>query len=1103
MWPPSCRSSGGVSGLQLGSFIIQRGRWDIGHVAAVQGSQVRIEYFESIAEPIAESVDALVHDCQLITLSVGARVFWRDPDTHDWTAGRVTARQGESYFVRFPNSSADQRVRGSDLRVRWNRPVRDPLHVLTAGGSEPWFFRQARMPMLNALVWQRAACANVPAFFSSAVELFPHQVEASLAVLSDPVQRYLLADEVGLGKTVEAGFVIRQILIDNPLAKVTIVAPDVLRRQWIRELTGKFFTDDFPRAEIKVLAHENPSGWANHKNSDLLVVDEAHVLVQGGDPISSPYRELALLAHTSERLLLLSATPITSNPLTHLGLLHLLDPDVYRWEDQAAFETRYALRAELADVAYAIDADWPPLLPMNIDRIRAILPEDQRVEELGSAVLALLTPDGDLADVADEDELRLRVDELRGHISETYRLHRRTIRHRRSRVLADRADSDFVPYEVRGRELPKHLTIQSSADERIQEILEEWRIGTRDALLDRGAADEDAAYAQVYGVLVSRLGVSGRDLLEILRLRVERIDPSVAMDPVDRGLVTFPSVLAHEPRTLRAVEEVVAESDVTVFEQMTKALLPVLSRHRKTIAFCGGGALAEDLAAHLRTRFPKAPLFRHTRSMPAEDAEKSVAGWRDAPTGLLVCDDSGEDGLNLQVADAAIHLRLPWSPNRLEQRLGRVDRFVESGKGTPRGPAANYVVLPSGGELAATTAWLELLCSGYRIFDASVSTLQDAISQGLGSVWRRALDVGTDALVDCSEEVERALKEASIEIDKMDMLESIHHSVTYSDDVADAMSALETHWTKIREAVLGYTSGKNGGIDIRRLEQSIDGRRVEVFDVAGSKPRVDPSILRFAGSRFGEDSGKGVFNRSVAVQPPGRRIFRIGNPVVDLLAHIIDNDDRGQATCVTRIDPRYQDEEPGIYFGFDLLFEADLQAATAHVPDVPSAILALRRRADRLFAPFTMRAWVEVGEDCTVTGPEITRWLERPLNSRYDHNVTGSKLDDLVGQFGGWAGFRKAGVEAEQLVRVHLAETTKLTDRSSAALGRATASMRVMQAQAKARALAGRLVNDEETMVLDSALTSALADGIRNPSARVVAAICVARTGIPRQGREF
>jgi ATP-dependent helicase HepA len=315
------------------------------------------------------------------------------------------------------------------------------------------------------------------------------------------------------------------------------------------------------------------------------------------------------------------------------------------------------------------------------------------------------------------------------------------------------------------------------------------------------------------------------------------------------------------------------------------------------------------------------------------------------------------------------------------------------------------------------------------------------------------------------------------------------------------MSELETDWHKIRDAILGYTSGKNGGINIRRLERSVDGRRVEVFDVAGSKPRVDPSILRVARSRFGEDSGKGVFNRSVAVQPPGRRIFRIGNPVVDLLAHVVDNDDRGQATCVVRIDPRHKEEEPGIYFGFDFLVEADLRAAIACMPDAPSAVPALRRRADRLFPPFTMRLWTEAEGDSAVADPEVTGWLERPLDPRRDHDIAGRTLDELVGRLGGWAGFRKAGVQAEHSARVHLAETAKLAELTTAALGRAKASLRVMQAQAMARAMAGRLVNDEETMVLDNTLTSALAEGIGNPSTRVVAAICVVRTGIPGQAR--
>ena len=124
---------------------------------------------------------------------------------------------------------------------------RNPVTVLAAGGNESAYFHDARLPLLKNLADQRAASASTFAFLSSAVELYPHQVRAALTVLSDPVQRYLLADEVGLGKTIEAGFVIRQTLLDHPDARIVILAPDALRPQWAQELREKFFIDRFPR----------------------------------------------------------------------------------------------------------------------------------------------------------------------------------------------------------------------------------------------------------------------------------------------------------------------------------------------------------------------------------------------------------------------------------------------------------------------------------------------------------------------------------------------------------------------------------------------------------------------------------------------------------------------------------------------------------------------------------------------------------------------------------------------------------------------------------------------------------------------------------------
>ena len=264
----------------------------IGRIGEIDDERVRVDFFESIAEPVAESRWLPASDCRRVILEPETRVYWRNPDTGDWLAGRVKGTSDDGYFVQFPNTEFDFPLPEDELRVRWDRPVRNPVTVLAAGGNESAYFHDARLPLLKNLLDQRAASASTFAFLSSAVELYPHQVDTALTVLSDPVQRYLLADEVGLGKTMEAGFVIRQTLLDHPRARIAVLAPDSLRLQWAQELREKFFIDDFPDAQVKCVAHEAPERWAAYHGCELVVVDEAHRVAQTDDPDKPAYRRL-------------------------------------------------------------------------------------------------------------------------------------------------------------------------------------------------------------------------------------------------------------------------------------------------------------------------------------------------------------------------------------------------------------------------------------------------------------------------------------------------------------------------------------------------------------------------------------------------------------------------------------------------------------------------------------------------------------------------------------------------------------------------------------------------------------------------------------------
>jgi len=297
---------------------------------------------------------------------------------------------------------------------------------------------------------------------SSVVEFHEHQVEIARRILEDPIQRYLLADEVGLGKTIEAGFVIRQYLLDKPDGHILILAPPLLRRQWVAELREKFLIDDFVGATVSVLSHEEPASWERHANAELVVVDEAHHLAAGFDDQEASAREryaaLARLARKAPRLLLLSATPILNNERSFLAMLHLLDPDVYSLNDLEAFRSRIRNRQPLSKIFLTLREDTRPFLLHNkINELRRLFPSDNRLNQLLDALDYQLT----LTDASTGIQGAIRA--IRVHIGETYRLHRRLLRTRRTAELEK-------TFRLRGRQSPKRLFIQ---DERVS-CLNEW-----------------------------------------------------------------------------------------------------------------------------------------------------------------------------------------------------------------------------------------------------------------------------------------------------------------------------------------------------------------------------------------------------------------------------------------------------------------------------------------------------------------------------------------------------------------------------------------------------------------------------------------------------
>lgn len=1057
-----------------GGFVVHPDIPGIARVAAADGARLRAECFDSVSRPVALERWVDAGECSRYVLAAETRVFWVDPDTGDWQAGRVVGNDGDSYFVRLPNSEFDLRVPGGQLRVRWDHPVTSPVDVLIAGGNETGYFRDARLPLFKDLVAQRGACAGISALLSSSVEVYPHQVWAALTILSDPVQRYLLADEVGLGKTIEAGYVIRQVMIDNPTARVAIVAPDILRRQWRRELTERFFVHDFPRATLRIADHESPEKWARFQGFDLLVVDEAHQLVEVADPAMSPYAQLAAAAHSIPRVLLLSATPVVWHERTYLALLHLLDPNLYRWDDLEGFTRRAENRMALARAVFSMDPTFEQLLPTAVEETSALIPTDPRFRLLADSVLELLDANGDLTDESRRSELTLRVDGLRAHIGETYRLHRRVIRNRRKTVLREPEDGVILPFAVSGRRKPVLLPVDEAMIEAGHDLLIEWQSRVAKDLLDRDDEESAESYGAALGILASRTGGSPADLVDALRWRWK----------ADGGAAKRAGLSAEERATLRAAPLVAGEAELEADlpgggeardnAAVARLLQNVARRHHHVVVFCGPGSLAHSLVGLLRT--PNGlHIAEHTRTVGSEGCEEQVHSWTESG-GVLIADDTAEDGLNLQIADAVVHCRLPLSPNRLEQRLGRVDRYST----TNGRPAVHIIVSSPAGEFTFVGAWTALLMGGFEIFTDSISTLQAGIERVLPRVWRDGVLAGPRGLLDATEGVRTSLAEERRDIDTVDMLDAVYQSTSGLRDIASAVGDLEADWRARRHALTAYAGDGPGG-----LQLSVQGRSDAVvrFGLGRRTPLMPPRMLRRSGITGSPMNG--AFNRSVALRLPETRLFRIGHPLVDLLAAVAEIDDRGQATAYWRHHP----SETQGFFGFDLLVEADTSSAIKMTGGEPQAILALRRQADRFLAPFTVRVWTHTAGG-VIQDERVTRILDQPYDNRRDRNFNHSRSRFLLDHFGGRIQYARSVRAAEAEARGHALGSAELIARCSEASEVAARSLTIARAQVEARRAAGRLLCDTESMFADVDIAARLTESLRTPTVKVVSVTC-------------
>lgn len=484
----------------------------------------------------------------------------------------------------------------------------------------------------------------------------PHQIHALSRAISGDRVRYLLADEVGLGKTIEAGLILRELKIRGLVRRTLVVAPAGLVAQWVSEMRTHFNEDfrlvvpgDFSvwRQIAAVDEDENlwrlhdqvvcpldsvkpmdaRRGWSTEQVArynrerfedlisagwDLIIIDEAHRLAGATEQVAR-YRLGEALAQTSPYLLLLSATPHQGKTDAFRRLIGLLDAQALP-DDLSVRRDKVAPFVIRTEKRHAVDANGNPLFKPRYTQLVPVAWDDARHEQ------------------------RTLYDAVSDYVREGYN---QALREKKTAI-------GFLMI------LMQRLVTSSTAAIRraLQRRLEVLQLpDTQLSLFQSGATDDWAtldAQEQLESLLQTRLAGLRNERTEVeLLLSLSRRCEALGPDIKAQALLDSMQRLQREEQD-PALKVLV----FTEFVPTQQMLTEFLGTRGYTVA-CINGSMGLDERRQAQQRF-------------ATDAQ------------VLISTDAGGEGLNLQFCHVVVNYDLPWNPMKLEQRIGRVDRIGQA-----------------------------------------------------------------------------------------------------------------------------------------------------------------------------------------------------------------------------------------------------------------------------------------------------------------------------------------------------------------------------------------------------------------------------------------
>ena len=532
------------------------------------------------------------------------------------------------------------------------------------------------------LLTRRAASDTVESLAStlvdSQVDLNPHQIEAALFACKNPLSRgVILADEVGLGKTIEAGLVISQRWAERR-RRILIIVPANLRKQWHQELQDKFglqglILEAKNYNAIRKQERQNPflitsgpvicsyqfakakAGDIKDIEWDLVVMDEAHRLrnvYKTSNVIAKTLKEALARVHSK---VLLTATPLQNSLMELYGLVSMIDDRIFG--DIDSFRSQFTQQNR----EQAFSALRTRIAPVCIRTLR------RQVQQYVSytarrAIVEEFTPSAEekelssiVADYLRRPNLKALPDGQRQLISLVL-----------WKLLASSTHAIAGALETMAKRLQglldEVLDVPDLADEldedyeSLDETADEWN--ENDASADSSARSERDAVAQE---------------IEELR-RFKALATNIRDNAKGKALLTALERAFAELERLGAAKKAIIFTESKRTQEYLLSLLADTHYGEGIVLFNGTNSDARAQAVYKDWIKRHEGTDRITGSKTADTRAALVEHFKERGT-VMIATEAGAEGINLQFCSLVINYDLPWNPQRIEQRIGRCHRY--------------------------------------------------------------------------------------------------------------------------------------------------------------------------------------------------------------------------------------------------------------------------------------------------------------------------------------------------------------------------------------------------------------------------------------------